>query len=193
MTISSVSTFSNSLLQSEMSNNQVTIQPIVEPTQPAEKDPLTPEQKNKLQDNVDDKLAEQVENIKSNYQSAKDIELMQAYYQQQQKLLDIYLQSSTESNNESNSQNTSAVASLINAYTELYQLHKNVKEGVVELPGFEVPTDEVEILPINTSSNINQVVEQPANSINQALSHKQMDAYNGLMMPSTSSYLHLSA
>ncbi len=158
---------------------------------------LTPEQKNTVQQGVDDKIAEQVENVKSNYQTAKDIDLMQAYYQQQQKLFDIYLQTSTDSNSENNStqsnQNTSAVASLTNAYTGLYQLHQNVKEGVVQLPGFEVPSDEVEILPVSTNGNSNRVVEQPANTINQTLSHKQMDAYNGLMMPSTSSYMHLSA
>jgi len=190
MTISSVNTFSNSLLQAQVSNKQASTLPYPEPV---EKDILSLEQKNTLQDNIDDKMAEQVANIKSNYQSAKDIDLMQAYYQQQQKLFDIYLQSSTESDSENNKQNTSAVASLTNVYTELYQLHQNIKEGVVQLPGFKVPSDEVEIQTINTSNNAKQIIEQPANSLNQALSHKQMDAYNSLMMPSTSSYVHLSA
>jgi len=176
-----------------MSNTRVSILPITLPTEPLAREPLSPEQKNKLQDSVDDKLAEQVENIKSNYQSAKNIELMQAYYQQQQKILDIYIQSSSDSDVENNKQSTNAVASLTHAYTELYQLHQNLKEGVVQLPGIEIPDNEVEILPVSTTTTTARVVEKPANTINQTLSHKQMDAYNGLMMPSTSSYLHLSA
>jgi len=160
-------------------------------------DILTPEQKNTVQQGADDKIAEQVDDVKSNYQTAKDIDLMQAYYQQQQKLFDIYLQTSTDSNNEVSStqsdQNPSAVASLTNAYSELYQLHQNVKEGVVQLPGFEIPDNEVDILPVSTTGTATRVIEQPANSINQSLSHKQMDAYNSLMMPSTASYVHLSA
>jgi hypothetical protein len=156
-------------------------------------DILTPEQKNTVQAGADDKIAEQVENVKSTYQTAKDIELMQAYYQQQQKLLDIYMQTSTESDEESNKQDTSAVASLNNAYTELYQLHQNVKEGVGQVPEFEIPEREVGIMPISTMNTTTQVVEQSANSISQTLSNKQMDAYNSLMMPSTSSYVHLSA
>ncbi|KGJ89000.1 hypothetical protein [Colwellia psychrerythraea] len=157
-------------------------------------DILTPEQKNTVLQGVDDKIAEQVDNVKSNYQTAKDIDLMQSYYQQQQKLFDIYLQTSIDSNVENSStpsnKNTSAVSSLTNTYAELYQLHQNIKEGVVQLPGFEVPAKDVNILPV---TQVNQAVVSPSNSANQASSHKQMGAYNSLMMPSTASYVHLSA
>jgi len=151
---------------------------------------LTPEQKNTVQQGADDKIAEQVEKVKSNYQTAKDIDLMQSYYQQQQKLFDIYLQTSTDSNIENNTQNASAVASLTNTYAELYQLHQSVKEGVVQLPSFELPSEEVSTMPVSSS---NQGIQSPSNVVNQSLSNKQLDVYNSLMMPTTSSYVHLSA
>ena len=95
-------------------------------------DILTPEQKNTVQQGADDKIAEQVENVKSNYQTAKDIDLMQSYYQQQQKLFDIYLQTSTDSDTSSSTvqttENNSAVSALTNTYAELYELHQNVKK-----------------------------------------------------------------
>ena len=152
---------------------------------------LTPEQKNTLQQGVDDKIAEQVENVKSNYQTAKDVDLMQSYYQQQQKLFDIYLQTSTESSIDSNStqanQTSSAVSTLTNTYAELYQLHQNVKEGVGEF----IEHEPIETLPAISVSNATG--EAIVSRSNQPLAHKQIEAYNSLMMPSTSSYIHLSA
>lgn len=152
-------------------------------------DVLTPEQKNTVQQGTDDKIAEQVENVKSNYQTAKDIDLMQSYYQQQQKLFDIYLQTSTDNTSTSSTQNTSAVSALTNTYAELYELHKSVKEGVETLP--------VTSLNNNDSTNENNissnVVSVSSNNMSSTLSSKQLDAYNSLMMPSTSSYVHLSA
>ncbi len=148
---------------------------------------LKPEQENTVQQGVDDKIAEQVENVKSNYQTAKDIDLMQSYYQQQQKLFDIYLQTSTEGNVNSNSaQASSAVSTLTNTYAELYELHQNVKEGVGNLPTLEP----VETLPENSLTN---ALEAATSVANQPSAQKQLDAYNSLMMPSTSSYVHLSA
>lgn len=157
-------------------------------TRPSLDDILTPEQKNMVQQGVDDKIAEQVDQVKSNYQTAKDIDLMQSYYQQQQKLFDIYLQTSTESDGDTNTiqtnHNSSAVSALSNAYAELYELHQEVKEGVNDFP----KNGGVEILPTNK-----QVTEVSVSTNNQTSSHKQMDAYNSLMMPSTTSYMHLSA
>jgi len=153
-------------------------------------DILTPEQKNTVQQGVDDKISEQVDKVKSSYQTAKDVDLMQSYYQQQQKLFDIYLQTSTDSNIENNTQNASAVSSLTNAYAELYQLHQSIKEGVVQLPGFEVPNDEVGTMPVNS---VDQMTQSPIKTVNQSISNKQLDVYNSLMMPSTASYVHLSA
>jgi len=151
---------------------------------------LTPEQENTVQQVADDKIAEQIENVKSNYQTAKDIDLMQSYYQQQQKLFDIYLQTSTEGNVNSSTaqigQNSSAIAALNNTYAELYELHQNVKEGIGNFPEHEP----VETLPINSVTNR---PETTMGTANQPLAQKQLDAYNSLMMPSTSSYMHLSA
>jgi hypothetical protein len=144
---------------------------------------LSTEQKNTLQNSNDTQIAEQVENIKSNYQSAKDLDLTRAYYQQQQKVIDIYMQTSsgndTYSSNSDN--NTSAISTLTDAYTSLYTLHKNIKDGIQKLPTPYTsisPTNKPDVLP--TNSDIATV-------------NKQTDAYNSLMMPSNSSYLHLSA
>jgi len=148
---------------------------------------LTPEQENTVQQGVDDRIAAQVDNVKSNYQTAKDIDLMQSYYKQQQKLFDIYLQTSSEETVNSNTvQTNSAVSTLTSTYAELYELHKNVKEGVGHFPEHEP----IETLPVNTVTN---VPELAVNTVSQPIAQKQLDAYNSLMMPSTSSYVHLSA
>lgn len=139
---------------------------------------LTPEQKNTLQHNVDDKVAEQIENVKSNFQTAKDIDLMQSYYQQQQKLFDIYTQEGSKA--ESENSNINAVLSLTNTYAELYELHQNIKGSR-------------HFLPSNEFNSAETIVAANINTIGNSFPNKQLDAYNSLMMPSTSSYVHLSA
>jgi len=173
------------------------VKAIIPEPKPDLNDIMTPEQKNTVQQGADDKISEQVENVKANYQTAKDVDLMQSYYQQQQKLFDIYTQTSTDSNSTSSStqtsDNTSAVSALTNTYAELYQLHQSVKEGASTLPsidqysGIEKLTEDAQ----NTTNN--NVVNLPTNNMNSALSNKQLDSYNSLMMPSTSNYVHLSA
>ena len=162
-------------------------------------DLLTPEQKNTVQNGLDDKLTAQVDNIKANYQTAKDTDLMQAYYQQQQKLFDIYIQTSNGGNattstsaSQSDASNTRAVSALTNAYVELYQLHKNVKDGISQLPSIAIPENRTQ--PENTDNNVyNQVGNNVLPTATSSLSHKQLDTYNSLMTPSSSSYMHLSA
>ena len=155
---------------------------------------LTPEQKNTLQQDSDDKIAALVENVKSNYQTAKDIDLMQSYYQQQQKLFDVYLQTSTDGNaaivESSSVDNSSAVSALTATYAELYQLHQTIKEGVGQLPLDNKAFQESETVPGNSVSHTNEAIN---NIASQSLTNKQLDAYNSLMMPSTASYVHLSA
>ena len=157
-------------------------------------DILTPEQKNTVQQGADAKIAEQVEKVKSNYQTAKDIDLMQSYYQQQQKLFDIYLQTSTASNAATGTsrldENSSAVLALTTTYAELYQFHQAVKQGVGQLPGVGITYEGIETLPASTVTHTNEAINSASN---QSLTNKQLDAYNSLMMPSTSSYVHLSA
>lgn len=181
------------------STSAYTIQPVMpiraQPeTHPYFSDILTPEQKNTVQQGVDDKIAEQVENVKSNYQTAKNIDLMQSYYQQQQKLFDIYLQTSTDSDITSNSAqtsgNTSAVSALTNTYAELYELHQNVKNGAGQLPIIGNDYEVIEQLPASSVTKTNEMV---TSTTNQSLAYKQVDAYNSIMMPSTASYVHLSA
>lgn len=157
-------------------------------------DILTSEQKNTVQQGADAKIAEQVEKVKSNYQTAKDIDLMQSYYQQQQKFFDIYLQTSTESNAATGTtrgdENSSAVLALTATYDELYQLHKAVKEGVTQLQGVGKTYQGTETLPVHSVLHTNETINSASN---QSLTNKQLDAYNSLMTPSTSSYVHLSA
>ena len=132
--------------------------------------------------------------MKSNYQTAKDIDLMQSYYQQQQKLFDIYLQKSTDGDTTSSSaqtsENSSAVSALTNTYAELYELHQNVKNGVGQLPAIGNEHEGIETLPASSVTNTNELVKS---TTNQPLAHKQVNTYNSLMMPSTASYVHLSA
>lgn len=147
---------------------------------------LNPEQKNTLQDIVDNKMLERTENIKENYQTAKDIDLMRAYYEQQQKLFDIYLETSTgnQVENSSNPQDKdSAISTLTDTYAQLYDLHKGIRDGKEKL------TDINDIIDTAKSPVMQQQI-LAAN--NQTTNTKQIDSYNELRMPSTSSYMHLS-
>jgi len=141
---------------------------------------LTPEQKNTLQDNFNAKIAEQANNIKSNFQTAKDIDLTRAYYEQQQRLVDIYMQAGTE-NSSSSKENISATKALTDTYASLYQLHQTIKEGAAQLPGYS----DINQLPA-TATEMTPAATLP-------LAHRQTDTYNSLMMPTTNSYLNLHA
>lgn len=156
-----------------------------EPVPPETKNILSPEQKNTLHDSADAKFTEQAENIKSNYQSAKDLDLTRAYYQQQQKLIDIYMQTSASNDTDINNNdvnNSSTVNTLTDTYVSLYALHNKIKDGDQQLPSIPdelvPPTNKPEISAVNNSMTSTE---------------KQTDAYNSLMMPSSASYLHLTA
>ena len=134
---------------------------------------LSPEQKNTLQNNVNDKVAEQANNIKSNFQTAKDIDLTRAYYEQQQKLVDIYMQVGQE-NSSDNDLNFSATKALTDTYASLYQLHQTIKEGIQLKP--------------ENPENI-----RPIEEIIVPLTNPKTDSYNSFMMPTTNSYISLHA
>ncbi|TPH18591.1 hypothetical protein [Litorilituus lipolyticus] len=134
---------------------------------------LSPEQKSSVQESFTEKHAEQVENIKSNYQVAKDITLTQAYYEQQQKLLDIYLQSSHDDSKDSDSFN--AVGTLTDMYSLMLDLHKQVRGPIEDMPSIGRPTlYSIE----NNSPNDKQM---------------RVDLYNQTSQEPNGSYLHLSA
>jgi len=144
-------------------------------------EPLTPEQKNTLQEDFNDKIAEQANNIKSNFQTAKDLDLTRAYYEQQQKLVDIYMQAGTETGSNNNS-SISATKTLIDGYASLYHLHQTIKEGVQQFPS------DSGIIPLPESAPKISRAEATL-----ALTDKQIDTYNSFMMPTTNSYLSLQA
>lgn len=146
---------------------------------------LTPEQKNILVDDFNAKISEQADNIKSNFQTAKDIDLTRAYFEQQQKLVDIYMQSGSKSNSSDNS-NTSATKVLTEAYASLYQLHQTVKGGSQQLPSV---TDKT--LPSSSRPETQSVIQPEIKT--QTSAQKQTDTYNSFMMPTTNSYLRLNA
>lgn len=187
---SSNPTFGQSTQHSMQHNNPVAIPSQVQETiEPEGSEILTPEQQGEVQKVADDKISEQVNNVKSNFETAKNIDLMQLYYNQQQKLFDIYMQSSNSDSttvSSTQSQSTSAVSSLATAYSELYKLHNNIKDGVSNLPSIEQP----EILPVESQGNVATI---QGSTMQNALSNKQLESYNNLMMPSTSNYVHLSA
>lgn len=143
---------------------------------------LTPEQKNTLQDDIDTRLAEQIDSIKSTYQTAKDLDLTHAYYQQQQKLFDIYMQSGSSDAINTNNDSPSTVQTLTDAYASLYNLHRQMKGITQQSPflsgGSLAPKFPVEGLPIENKLPLARI---------------QTDTYNNLMMPTTKSYLHLNA
>ena len=143
---------------------------------------LTPEQKNTLQDDMHAKLAEQVANIKSTYQTAKDMDLTHAYYQQQQKLIDIYIQPNSNDVSNINNGNTSAVHTLTNAYASLYNLHQQIKEIGQQSPSLPDKNSD----PMNSLEGLQIEQRLP-------LTQRQVDTFNNFMMPTTKSYLHLSA
>ena len=184
----------NSSTSTNASLNTATMGHKVTPVQELN-DVLTPEQQNKAQQAIDDKLTEQVNNIKGNYQTAKDHDLMTSYYEQQQKLLDIYMQTNTKEStsiSSTSSDNSSAVVSLTKAYSDLYQLHQGIKEGIGNLPNID--TDEGAVtLPSSNQLLSTSSTEVQSNNLSSALSNQQINTYNSLMMPSTSSYIHLSA
>ena len=187
-------TSSSTLTFTQSMPNSGSIKPaLITPIEP--NDSLTPEQKNTAQKNVDEKITEQVDNIKGNYQTAKNIDLMNSYYTQQQKVVDIYMQTSSEESttiSTEENEGASAVSALTSAYSELYQIHKEIKGGVGNLPSIDQP-EGIETLPASAQQTSSQATEAQDNNINSALSNKQMDSYNSLMMPSTSSYMHLSS
>ena len=141
---------------------------------------LTPEQQNTLKDDFNTRITEQANDIKDNFQTAKDIDLTRAYYDQQQKLVDIYMKSGTN-NEESSNSNRSATKALTDTYDSLYQLHQTIKGGNQQ------PILPDEIQPPTTNPEI-QLVETA-----QSLAKSQTSTYNNFMMPTTSSYIHLSA
>ena len=101
--------------------------PTILPIEPPNKyEPLTPEQKNTLQDKVSVVLTEKANEIRNNFSTAKDIDLTRAYYEQQQKLVDIYMQQSSEDQTNNSPLNVSK--KLADTYTTLYQLHQNIRE-----------------------------------------------------------------
>lgn len=134
---------------------------------------LTPEQKNTLQDDFISKITEQADNIKSSFQTAKDIQLTRSYYEQQQKLIDIYMNTG-DTNTVNNTLNINVTNTLIDTYASLYQLHQTIKAGGQTLP------ENPEISPL------------PA-ELPQHLMNDKTKAYNSFMMPTTNSHLHLQA
>lgn len=136
---------------------------------------LTTEQKNSQQNNLDAKLAEQVDNIKSNYQTAKDMDLTRLYYQQQQRVIEAYMYSNTiEANNKDSN---SVTGSLTELYASLYEVHQAVKSSVPQWPNIDDSEPPV-IQPVPMSDNKAQA---------------QADKYHSIMMPSNSSHIYLSA
>jgi len=144
-------------------------------------DLLSPETKNSLQDHFDAQLNEKAENIKSNYQTAWNMDLMKAYYSQQQAVIDAYRNASSSSSESGSSK--SATETLTSAYASLYEIHKKINEFENMVPS--IPEQLPEIQPIT--------IQPVAASTARDMSTQQQNAYNSVMMPTERSYLELSA
>ncbi|MCW8833154.1 MAG: hypothetical protein OQK09_11430 [Colwellia sp.] len=125
------------------------------------------------QDRVNAMLAEQKINIESNFQSAINIDLTRLYYQQQQNVIDAYIQVY----NDDNVKNKSASSLLNDAYVSLYAIHQAVKHGVPQWHNLD-------------NNEFKQLL--PENSPNHS-PHAQIDEYNSIMMPSNATHINLSA
>lgn len=141
----------------------------------------TPEQINKAKDAFEEKNKEYQENVKSNYQKAKDIELAQTYYQQQQKVLDAYLNASSE---DENNNDINAIHNLTDFYTQKHQTQEQLKTGIENIIDLIKPNDDVEILPIE-DVGILPVSEHPT--------AKPIAAYNNVANQPGANFFHLSA
>ena len=144
---------------------------------------ISPETKNSLQDSLDTYLNEQLENIKSNYQTAWNMDLTQAYYNQQQAVIDAYRSASNSTNEGSSNSSTGYTETLTSAYSSLYDMHKKINELESQIP--TLPEQLPEVQPITI---------QPVGVNNDSdISKQQLKAYSSVMMPTESSYLKLSA
>jgi len=128
------------------------------------------------QESMNAMLAEQKANIASNYQTATNIDLTRLYYQQQQKVIDAYMNANSDDNVINNGDGNSATGLLNDTYASLYEVHQAVKNEAANLPGNEYAV----IMPEETPENEKQ-------------GQTPVDKYNSIMMPSNASHIHLSA
>ncbi len=136
---------------------------------------LSAQQQNKLKAAEEAKITEQVDKIKATYDTAWQLDLAKIHYEQQQAVINAYVQSSNNDNSNAQS-SSSAVKTLTEMYAAIYQAHEKIKE--IEDENNKTPS----VLPIEVNS-----------SSAQSSSSAQLNAYNSIMMPNQSSYLHLRA
>ena len=96
----------------------------------------------------------------------------------------------TSTKNTTYTDNTSAVSKLTETYATLYALNKSIKFGFQQPP--KIPAD-ISTLPVDNMPDptVPEVLPVTTSSVNSG--RKQTELYNSLMMPSTTSYIHLSA
>lgn len=149
---------------------------------------LTPEVLNELNKAQQDQEQAKKDRVQDTFDTAKNIDLARSYYDQQQAVLNAYMQSTENgSANKSTERNDSAVLSLTEMYAALYE-HRQATNNL--------PTQQpVTVQPVNTDGSQNSVAQTIAlNTINnEQKTTNQMHAYNNVMMPTDSSYMHLSA
>lgn len=138
-------------------------------------DAITPEQKQAIDEAIKEKQSAQLEEIKSHYKTAKDLELAQAYYQQQQKVIDTYMQASSGEQT-SSTNDINALSLLTDYYIDKYQRQTDIKDTLNELGGLIAPPT---IMPFWSGH---------ANSINQ---HK-LESYKQVTQLNNQHYLHLT-
>lgn len=136
---------------------------------------ITPEQKQAIAEAVKEKQSQQQDEMKSNYQTAKDIELAQAYYQQQQKVIDTYMQASSDKQTSSSS-DINALSLLTDYYIDKYHRHNDIKDSLNELGELIAPPA---IMPY---------VSEQTSVVNQ----QKLAAYQSITELNNQHYLHLS-
>lgn len=148
---------------------------------------FTPEVLNELNKAKEDEVQQKKERVQDTYDTAKNIDLTKMYYEQQQAVLNAYMQSTENgSANKSSDSSDSTVKSLTEMYASIYEHHQKQNTLPSELP--------VSVQPLTPEGTIENNLETPeVMLVNEPVANSQLHAYNNVMMPSTSSYMHLSA
>ena len=136
---------------------------------------ISQEQKQAIEDAIKEKQSQQQAEMKSDYQTAKDVALTQSHYHQQQKLVDIYMQESSDENT-STDNDINALLHLTEHYIDKYQKQNEIKDTVNELGELIAPPS---IMPY---------VSEQTSVANQ----QKLAAYQNVTELSNQHYLHLS-
>lgn len=145
----------------------------------SEQEVLSPFNQNQLQDSATTQVNEQVDQVKSNYKDAWNMDLMKVYAEQQQKVIDSYQNASDSSESSSSDQyniadSESSMQSLTDMYATMFAQQQKINDISQPKPA---PADDV----VTTQSTQPTVAQQLP---------KKLEAYNQMVKPQATSFYH---